>query len=540
MSKASDLQKAAVNLSALRQDGQRELVEMLDKLSGSKCLVLDPSLGGPLNIILSEGSQMLKDHDVKDFKELNSDELKTDCDNVMYLVRPDMALMKQIANQVKSSGRNSGKKSTYVYFVPRRTLICEEVLKNEGVFKHLHIGEYRLDLIPFDDDILTLELESSFTECHLNGDRTSLMNVALSIMKLQNMFGLIPNVKVKGTLSKAVLDLLTRMRREQGADEMLSPESEIDTLVLIDRQVDLVTPLLTPLTYEGLIDEFITIQNSYIKVDPKILEDDDDADSKKHGDKPVTLALNSNDTLYADIRNYNVQKLGGYLQEKAKQIQEQYANFRGNKKGMELTDMKAFVRKIPELQKTYKSLTNHIAVVELIKTRTSTPEFNELWQTERTMLEGDQEYDKIEEMMAVQQPLVKVLRLLCLQSLTNGGIKAKAFDHLRRELLQTWGFELLFTLNNLEKLEMLKKKDSSWLEKESNWDQLRNGLNLINEDVDAFEPDDISYVTSGYAPLTCRLVEHVVKHGGWSGIKEQMRKLAGTAGTIVLSCAAAT
>jgi hypothetical protein len=242
----------------------------------------------------------------------------------------------------------------------------------------------------------------------------------------------------------------------------------------------------------------------------------------------VTLALNSNDLLYADIRNYNVQKIGGYLKEKAKDIQEQYATFRGNKKGMELTDMKAFVRKIPELQKTYKSLTNHIAVVELIKTRTSTPEFNELWQTERTMLEGDQEYDKIEEMMAVQQPLVKVLRLLCLQSLTNGGIKAKSFDHLRRELLQTWGFELLFTLNNLEKLEMLRKKDSSWLEKESNWDQLRNGLKLINEDVDAFEPDDISYVTSGYAPLTCRLVEHVVRHGGWSGIKEQMRKLAGT------------
>ena len=35
-------------------------------------------------------------------------------------------------------------------------------------------------------------------------------------------------------------------------------------------------------------------------------------------------------------------------------------------------------------------------------------------------------------------PPLQVLRLLCLQSLTGGGIKAPAFDLLRRELLQTW------------------------------------------------------------------------------------------------------
>ena len=32
-------------------------------------------------------------------------------------------------------------------------------------------------------------------------------------MKLQTMFGVIPNIKVKGTLSKTVLDLIVRMRQ---------------------------------------------------------------------------------------------------------------------------------------------------------------------------------------------------------------------------------------------------------------------------------------------------------------------------------------
>ena len=41
---------------------------------------------------------------------------------------------------------------------------------------------------------------------------------------------------------------------------------------MIDREIDFVTPLLTPLTYEGLIDEVIGIQNGYIKVDPDMVE----------------------------------------------------------------------------------------------------------------------------------------------------------------------------------------------------------------------------------------------------------------------------
>jgi vacuolar protein sorting-associated protein 33A len=42
----------------------------------------------------------------------------------------------------------------------------------------------------------------------------------------------------------------------------LSHTSEvIDSLIIIDRHVDMITPMLTQLTYEGLIDEFFGIQN---------------------------------------------------------------------------------------------------------------------------------------------------------------------------------------------------------------------------------------------------------------------------------------
>ena len=55
-----------------------------------------------------------------------------------------------------------------------------------------------------------------------------------------------------------------RLRAELPQPSATSPAlttGSIDSMVVIDRQVDLVTPMCTQLTYEGLIDEVIGIKN---------------------------------------------------------------------------------------------------------------------------------------------------------------------------------------------------------------------------------------------------------------------------------------
>ena len=56
-------------------------------------------------------------------------------------------------------------------------------------------------------------------------------------------------------------DYLLNLRRER-PDAEFPTVCEIDTLLLIDREVDLITPVATQLTYEGLIDEVFGINNS--------------------------------------------------------------------------------------------------------------------------------------------------------------------------------------------------------------------------------------------------------------------------------------
>ena len=62
-----------------------------------------------------------------------------------------------------------------------------------------------------------------------------------------------------------VCDMLLRMRREiGGAEPQITPQ--IDNLLLIDRNIDPLTPLLSQLTYEGLIDEIFGINNSLFSI----------------------------------------------------------------------------------------------------------------------------------------------------------------------------------------------------------------------------------------------------------------------------------
>ena len=167
----------------------------------------------------------------------------------------------------------------------------------------------------------------------------------------------------------------------------------------------------------------------------------------------VTLALNNNDSIFAEIRNLSIERIGSYMQEKAIHIREKYAAFKSNKDAS-LAEIHDFVKKIPKLTIDFKSLNQHIHIAEHLKRQTDSREFREKWQAERAMLEGEVYLDQVEELIfsdVARTEFASVLRLLCLQSVTSGGIRANRYDSIRKLIIQTYGLSHLFTLLNLEK-----------------------------------------------------------------------------------------
>jgi hypothetical protein len=61
---------------------------------------------------------------------------------------------------------------------------------------------------------------------------------------------------------------------------------EINTVILLDREVDMVTPMCSQLTYEGLLDEMLQINNGSVEVDASIMGNQQDG-------KKVKVPLNS-------------------------------------------------------------------------------------------------------------------------------------------------------------------------------------------------------------------------------------------------------
>ncbi|KAF3322111.1 vacuolar protein-sorting-associated protein 33 [Carex littledalei] len=448
MAQIPNLDNAPLNFNAIREKSQKDLLDILQTIRGKKCLVIDPKLGGTLSMLIQ--FSRLKEGD-GELRHLSADPVQTDSSNVVYLIRPQLTVMKTIASHIQNDISKGVQKKYFIYFVPRRTVACEKILEEEKVHNLVSLGEYPLYMVPLDEDVISFELELS----------------------------------LKGA-------------------------PEINTLILLDREVDLVTPMCLQLTYEGLLDELLQINNGAVEVDASIMGAPQDA-------KKMKVPLNSSDKLYKEIRDLNFEVVVQVLRQKTTSIKEEYA---GVKTTTEISELKDFVKKLNSLPE----ISRHVNLAQHLQSFTSKPSFHARLDIEQTILElqdFDSCFEYIEEMIHKQESIVSVLRLLVLFSLTNAGLPKKHFDYLRREILHSYGFEHMQLLYNLEKAGLFKRQETR-----TNWLSLTKGLQLINEETDTANPNDISYIFSGYAPLSIRLVQHAIR-SGWRSIEELLKLLPG-------------
>ena len=497
---ACSLENSPLNLVGLREKCEAQLCEALDSIEGAKILVLDEELIGPLGTVV--GIQKLKEHGVTNIFPLEANlfrrEPAQEAGCCIYIARPRLKSTQIFANHM----RENDDKLFSLFFVPRRSITCEQVLEAEGLLDRLAqpVSEIKLDLVPYDSDVLSLELGTSFRDLYLDQDRSELFYVAEAMMRLQEMYGAIPTIRTKGTCAQLVKDMMVRMRRERGLSSSDSP-GEIDTVIILDRDSDLVTPMLTQITYEGLVDEHLGISNASVMLDAKMVGNDKAPPGKK-----VKHPLNSDDTLYADIRDLNFSVLSRILGEKARTLKESEDE---RHQAHSVGQIKDFVKKLGSLQSEKQSLTVHIEVSQAIQKECG-DEFARHFQTEQDIIRGDDLracVDYLDNAIIDKKPLAQVLRQLCLLSLTTNELKQRKWEEIRHSMIQSYGYPVLFTLLNLEKVGLLQQSGAKGsVCKPGNWGRVKGQCQLFF-DTEVESPADISYIFSGYAPLSCRLVQ---------------------------------
>jgi len=521
------LEGSLLPLAELRTQAQRTLIGLLDRRPGKKVLVLDPKISGPLALVANIG--VLKEHGVEKLFHLEPG-LKVggfeSVQDVVYLVRPTIANMKLVSEQVieaegeaerkdrkKGGGPGGGARKNLhfsVYFTPRKTVICERILEEEGVLGSLQVDEYPLWLIPFEEDVLSLELDSVFHEVSVERDFSSLYDVASAIVQLQKVCGVIPQVEGKGDSSRVVSNLIRRLGLENDLSGNSPPEQQIDTLVLLDRGVDMVSPMCTQLTYEGLIDEMLGINNGLVEVPysaPPSSGDSAGGQPSGAARKGRKVPLNSSDVLFRELRDVNFGSIGPKLRNKTLHMREEYKEINSRT----FSEVHQFVKKLNIMP----VLDRHTELASMIQEKSAMDEgFLKRLRCEQDLLDGrgvDAACEYAEELMfAERESMESVLRLIALVSLVNSGVPKKYFDSLRWGLLHLYGFESLASLQSIQASGLIKKYEGG----RNAFPQMKKAFKLVVDEMDDANPTDISYVYSGYAPLSCRLVDAALKPGG--------------------------
>lgn len=474
------LKGGKVDVSQIQAIERSYLINLIEKHSGSKAIVWDSQIQAPAGLV--EQYSVLKAYGVVKLYPLNNFPISIcPAKHIIFICRPKLKLMDDIIRTIKTATKEGSMERHYhLIFLPRKSLLCINKLEHNGIKGSLKtIEEYNCHFFPFDSDLLSMEIPEVFREYHLENDPSSLYQVAQSIYFLQSRFGPIGKVWGKGAAAKQVWDLLVRLQKENRDTSKFEQNSCIDQMILIDRSVDLISTLATQLTYEGLIDEIFGLNDNTVNIPAEKLMSTEERHIESLQEEKKALILDSSDQLFADLRDKNFNGVGSFLSKQAKLISAQLED----RYDKSVQEMKIFVQKLPTLMANKKSLAQHTAIAESIKEVTDTYEFLDSLQVEQEFLnciQTDKANPYIEDMITQKKPLVKVLRLICLQCITNSGLKPKLLEYYKREIVQVivrlfseiniliilynlkvYGLEVLPTLTNLEKVGLLKTQSGT-------------------------------------------------------------------------------
>ena len=123
-----------------------------------------------------------------------------------------------------------------------------------------------------DHDLLSLENHYAFYDLYVKEDLNNISILSKCIIKYEAIFGKIKYKYYKGSLSKKLFQLISNEENALSLDNNTNNNIETLGCIILDRNVDMITPFCSNFIYEGLLDEYFGINFNSIKVSSKILE----------------------------------------------------------------------------------------------------------------------------------------------------------------------------------------------------------------------------------------------------------------------------
>ena len=444
------------------------------------------------------GMSMLKGCGVKKvFRLAQLDHLAVTTSTVrVYMLSSSLRKAKSVLEQIKSTVQPS--LTFHIIFVPRLLQSIKILLEEEGLAGKISLSEFMWQLIPLDPQLLSMELYSLSTNSALSDEDLSCLSaVSRNLFGFQSLFGSFTTMTAIGKKSTGIL---TQLKTLESRAPQLPDQSTFGHLLLIERDFDFVSTLLSPVTYEALLDEVFGICCGVVDFQGGL--------QKAEGSETLPalkLELSNKDKIFENIRCRHFSSIFSVLSTNAKQLRQK----QNQASAMSVTEMKEFVnRDLRELQHQSKAISIHIEASEKIQ-KEKGHYYEEFLHLEAELLKSNGYKDAvvfIEQAMARLYPIEITLRFLCLISCVSNGLLQTDYSRLKKTFCHAYGFKHCVTFSNLNDAGLLTTRDSS----NNIFSDINKQLNLVVKTSGAIGEGLATPFNGVYVPVVTRLAEKLI------------------------------
>lgn len=209
-------------------------------------------------------------------------------------------------------------------------------------------------------------------------------------------------------------------------------ERDRSTLLLLDRSIDVLSPLMHEFTYQAMVNDLLPI--------------DDDKISYKAESVTKDVLLNDNDELWVEFRSRHIADVIQTLSSRIREIMNSDTGAKlaiDSGKSLTISEMASALKQLPEYQEVISKLSQHMHVSHQCMSVFTREKLLDLAELEQTLATGVTEEgrtpklselsDQVEEQLRGMPPChksISALRLLCIFALTQKGVNAANLNKL--------------------------------------------------------------------------------------------------------------
>lgn len=438
----------------------------------------------------------------------------------VFFVNSDLISVKHVSDKINGeiSQKNDGN-SYHIILVGRKLQSVVNMLEMEGTLGIVSLHVFQWELIKLDTKFLSMEYHTLYKSLFVEGDQSCLPILARSIWTLCMILGKPLVTVIQGKYSHIIDKMMTKMCEELGTPK---DEGDISCMLVVDRDMDYASSLLTGCTYSCLLDEVFGIKSGIVEV------------KENKSENPGGYFLNSADEVYSQIKGRHFSGVFPYLSAKTKELSQT----KEKSQTMAIHEMKQFISKeLSAVTNFKKKLSYHISACEAIISHMG-HRYEGLQNAEQNILECRSRRETltyIEDCLSMNIcDKYSILRLMCLMSLTQDGFFPDELQRLKNQFFHMFGYQHLTVFHALEKAGLCTE-GSTLLSTEvkgvnlankvvqavplptrkSTFTNFAQKLKLfppVGDDYELSNPTDLSYVFGrAYVPAICQVVHQLCK-----------------------------